>query len=157
MVRQGESADYPWPAQQDQPLETMSTVLVYGSLKSGQSNHHWLAGTEYLGEAQLPGLALYDLGPFPMAVASRSGRSVARLYGELYAVSASQLALLDELEGVPRLYRREQRQLASGEPVWVYVGQERQVRHATLLEQGRWEGPRHGARGRCEPLPQAET
>ena len=141
MARHGVGSDYP------------CLVLVYGSLKRGCSNHHWLAGAHDLGEAELPGLALHDLGPFPMAVASPGA---APLRGELYGVSDSQLALLDQLEGVPRLYRRERRQLASGDPVWVYVGRKRQVRHAPLLERGGWEGPRQGNRGRREPLPKPE-
>jgi gamma-glutamylcyclotransferase (GGCT)/AIG2-like uncharacterized protein YtfP len=147
MARQGGSSDYPWQQQEreDSTVEAMSVVFVYGTLKRGCSNHHWLAGAEYRGEAQLPGLALHNLGPFPMAVASSS--ATAPLCGELYAVSASQLALLDQLEGVPRLYRREQRQLASGAAVWVYLGSARQVKHAPLLEQGRWEAPQDGAPG----------
>jgi len=45
-------------------------VFVYGSLKRQQANHAWLDAAAWLGEAQLAGVQLFDLGPFPMAVAS---------------------------------------------------------------------------------------
>lgn len=48
----------------------LELVFVYGSLKQGMANHRQLAGAAFAGTAVLQGLALYDLGPFPMAVAS---------------------------------------------------------------------------------------
>jgi gamma-glutamylcyclotransferase (GGCT)/AIG2-like uncharacterized protein YtfP len=121
-----------------QPLPSPSAVFVYGSLKRGQANHHLLAEAPFLGEAQLEGLALHDLGPFPMAVVEPGAGP---LHGELYAVTPEQLSQLDRLEGVPRLYRREAWPLPSGAAVWVYLGQSRQVRHSPLLAAGRWGAP----------------
>lgn len=68
-------------------------VAVYGTLKRGQSNHHYLSSAEHLGDAQLDGFALYDLGPWP-AVKREPG--VIRV--EVYAVDAATFAALDELE-----------------------------------------------------------
>ena len=45
-------------------------VFVYGTLMRGMANHRHLAGAPCLGTAELAGFALYDLGPFPMAIAS---------------------------------------------------------------------------------------
>lgn len=108
-------------------------VFVYGTLKAGQPNHHWLAQALALGEATLPGAVLHDLGPFPMAISGEG-----RVLGELYAVDDDALAQLDRLEGVPRLYERQQRRLTDGRLAWVYLGRQRQVRHSAALPQGLW-------------------
>jgi gamma-glutamylcyclotransferase (GGCT)/AIG2-like uncharacterized protein YtfP len=122
----------------DSDLRPPELVFVYGTLKNGQSNHHLLAGCSFCGEARLPALALYNLGPFPMAIASNNPNTV--LQGELYAVSDAQLAELDRLEGAPRLYERQQHRLSDGRAVWVYVGRARQVRHVPLIPSGQWQG-----------------
>ncbi len=106
-------------------------VFVYGSLKRGMVNHHQLAGSHFLGTAQLGGLHLFDLGPFPMAVATDDPAAV--LQGEVYGIDAAQLAGLDRFEGVPRLYQRERHQLSDGRHVWVYVGRSQQVRHVPRI------------------------
>ncbi len=68
-------------------------VAVYGTLKRGQSNHHYLASADYLGNVRLDGFALYDLGPWP-AVKQEPG--VVQV--EVYAVDVATFAALDELE-----------------------------------------------------------
>jgi gamma-glutamylcyclotransferase (GGCT)/AIG2-like uncharacterized protein YtfP len=114
-------------------------VFVYGTLKRGMANHAQLAGTPCLGTAQLQGFSLYDLGPFPMAIAS--GDPQHRLQGELYAVSPQLLEQLDRFEGAPRLYQRQRQRLGDGRPVWLYVGQPRQVRHVQRIPSGAWLKP----------------
>jgi gamma-glutamylcyclotransferase (GGCT)/AIG2-like uncharacterized protein YtfP len=123
----------------DSDLQPHQLVFVYGTLKRGQANHQQLAGSPFCGEAQLHGLALYDLGPFPMAIASDAPDAC--LHGELYTVTAEQLGALDRFEGAPRLYERQRHQLADGRPVWVYVGLPRQVRHVARIGSGVWPGP----------------
>ncbi len=119
-------------------------MFVYGTLKRGEGNHPWLAGAPWRGEASLEGVALHDLGPFPMAVA---GEGVC--HGEVYAVAAATLARLDALEGHPRLYERQWHPLADGRWAWVYLGRPRQVRHSPRLADGRWRGGSPGPnRGR---------
>jgi gamma-glutamylcyclotransferase (GGCT)/AIG2-like uncharacterized protein YtfP len=128
--------------------DSVALVFVYGSLKRDQSNHQQLQGCSWQGEAWLAGLALYDLGPFPMAVASDDPHQ--RLEGEVYAVNAAQLLELDRFEGVPRLYQRQLHRLRDGRSVWVYVGRLQQVRYVPLIASGRWLGPRSG---RHQPAP----
>jgi gamma-glutamylcyclotransferase (GGCT)/AIG2-like uncharacterized protein YtfP len=106
-------------------------VFVYGSLKRGMANHQRLAGAQFVGAAQLGGLYLYNLGPFPMAVTTDD--PTALLQGEVYGVDAAQLAALDRFEGVPRLYGRQSHQLSNGRRVWVYVGRRHQVRHVQRI------------------------
>ena len=125
-------------------------LFVYGSLKRGMANHQELQGATRLGDARLHGLALYDLGPFPMAIACREPGST--IEGELYRVSAALLEQLDRFEGAPRLYQRELHHLRSGEAIWVYVGRARQVRHVQRLSSGCWQGPAAGfKRGGAPP------
>jgi len=118
--------------------DSAALVFVYGSLKRGQGHHDQMRGCAWHGEADLNGLALYDLGPFPMAVPSSD--PTARLQGELYAVQGTQLARLDRFEGAPRLYERQRWQLSDGRAVWVYVGRARQVRHVRRIPSGCWRG-----------------
>lgn len=108
-------------------------MFVYGTLKRGEKNHHWLEGASWQGEAELSGVLLHDLGPFPMAVIGE-GTAI----GEVYAVEERGLARLDELEGYPRLYDRQMLTLNDGRHAWVYLGRPRQVRHAPLVVGGSW-------------------
>ena len=84
-------------------------LFVYGSLKRGFSNQHWLAGQTYLGKATTtPLYRMFDYGGFPALIPAESidmpGRSIT---GELWQVDATTLDRLDILEGVDHgLYRR---------------------------------------------------
>jgi gamma-glutamylcyclotransferase (GGCT)/AIG2-like uncharacterized protein YtfP len=115
-------------------------MFVYGTLKRGHGNHHWLADAPFLGEAELPDVVLHDLGPFPMAVPGEG-----TVIGEVYRIDAGALARLDRLEGYPRLYDRRPLPLADGRSAWVYLGRPHQVRHVAAIADGRWQGPAPGA------------
>ncbi len=112
-------------------------VAVYGTLKRGQSNHHYLAGARYLGSAQLDGFALYDLGAWP---AARQEPGVIEV--ELFAVDAPTFAALDELEeycaDAPDrgLYDRIQVHTPYG-LAWLYLYNEA-VQPRQRLESGNW-------------------
>jgi gamma-glutamylcyclotransferase (GGCT)/AIG2-like uncharacterized protein YtfP len=108
-------------------------VFVYGTLKRGEKNHHWLKGASWQGDAELHGVVLHDLGPFPMAV-----MGAGRINGEVYAVEGQGLGRLDMLEGYPRLYDRQVLPLSDGRKAWVYLGRPRQVRHAPVVADGTW-------------------
>ena len=116
-----------------EPARGRHFVFVYGTLKRGEKNHHWLEGASFQGKAELNGVLLHDLGPFPMAVVGE-GTAI----GEVYAVGDSGLARLDELEGYPRLYDRQVLSLCDGRRAWVYLGRPRQVRHAPVVAGGLW-------------------
>lgn len=131
------------------PEPGTTDVFVYGTLKRGLSNHHWLAGARDQGDRRLNGARLYDLGPFPMAVATAEGH----VQGELYTIPSRTLAALDHLEGVPRLYQRCQLSLSNGDLAWVYLGRAEQVRYSPLIADGLWSGPRHPRQARREPCP----
>jgi len=113
--------------------EELTLLFVYGTLKRGQPNHGRLQGARWLGEATLQGAALYDLGPFPMAIAGEGW-----VGGELYAVAWAALLQLDAFEGCPRLYQRHWLPLDDGRQAWAYLGQPHQVRHVKRLRGGYW-------------------
>jgi gamma-glutamylcyclotransferase (GGCT)/AIG2-like uncharacterized protein YtfP len=124
------AADSPPP---DLQAAGETLLFVYGTLKRGQANHGRLQGARWLGEAILDGARLFDLGPFPMAIAGEG-----HVAGELYAVAFSALPALDAFEGCPRLYQRHWLTLVDGREAWTYLGQPRQVRHGRRLAGGQW-------------------
>jgi len=81
-------------------------IFVYGTLKRGCRNHHFLAGQKFVGEARTaPGFRLYDLGGHPGMVAQSDDTE--GVTGEIWEVDASALGRLDALEGLAEgMYRR---------------------------------------------------
>jgi gamma-glutamylaminecyclotransferase len=102
----------------------MTLIFVYGTLKRGNSNHHFLAGQTFAGEARsAPGYALYDLAGYPGMV--RQGADLEGVSGEVWSVDDECLARLDALECTAAgLYRRETVPLGdpfSGQRVEAYI------------------------------------
>jgi gamma-glutamylcyclotransferase (GGCT)/AIG2-like uncharacterized protein YtfP len=96
-------------------------VLVYGTLRAGQSNHHWLKTAGFLGVCKLDsGYALYDLGLYPALIENND--YTLPLYGEVYNVDDLTLQALDRLEEYPTLYDRHLVSTVWGK-AWVYVYQ----------------------------------
>jgi gamma-glutamylcyclotransferase (GGCT)/AIG2-like uncharacterized protein YtfP len=93
-------------------------LFVYGSLLKGESHHHLLAKSIFLGRDALAGMQLFDLGEYPM-IYPGSGT----VYGERYQIPLSLLLVLDDFEDHPEIYQRQWLLLASGEKAWAYVGQ----------------------------------
>ncbi len=73
-------------------------VFVYGTLKTGLSNHGWLRGQTLLGQAMTePRYRMFDLGGYPGMVECADGLSIE---GEVWEVDEAGLARLNVLEGV---------------------------------------------------------
>ncbi|MFO7910250.1 MAG: gamma-glutamylcyclotransferase family protein [Halomonas sp.] len=113
-------------------------VAVYGTLKQGHRNHHWMENAYLLGQDRLTTLSLYDLGPYPGAKALPSqGVSV-----EVYVINAEQLAFLDQLEGYAAaapsegLYNRAIFPTRHGK-AWCYL-YNREVNERMKIETGEW-------------------
>ena len=68
-------------------------IIVYGSLRRNQGNHHWMTYAQLLGEYKLAGYKLYDLGFYP-AVVEGDGE----IECEVYRITPSILTELDELK-----------------------------------------------------------
>ena len=80
-------------------------VFVYGSLKMGLSNHRLLRGSRFIDFAKTdPEYTMISFGHFPAVM--RGGTTA--IHGEVYEVDDETLARLDQLEGHPHFYRREQ-------------------------------------------------
>jgi gamma-glutamylcyclotransferase (GGCT)/AIG2-like uncharacterized protein YtfP len=110
-------------------------LFVYGTLLSGEVNHHLLAGARFLGEAEsAPAFELVDLGSFPGLV---SGFATA-VQGELYAVPPPLLAVLDDFEGHPRFYRRHRIRLGHGVLAEAYLLDREQTASLPRISSGSW-------------------
>lgn len=85
-------------------------VFVYGTLKNGHGNHHWLGDNYvFLGQAttKCDDMALYDLGPFPCVSYPPEGEGGTIITGELYEVDEPTFKMVDMLEGYPDHYGRK--------------------------------------------------
>ena len=125
-------------AQLTQDILECHRVAVYGTLKQGHRNHHWLEGARLLGQDRLTTLTLYDLGPYPGAKAVPSNGAVV----EVYTINAEQLAMLDQLEGYAAaapsegLYNRAIFLTRHGE-AWCYLYNP-EIHKGMKIESGEW-------------------
>ena len=79
----------------------MTLLFLYGTLKRGHRNHHFMAGQQFLGPARtLPRYRLYNVGPHPALVEDSANGIV--VVGELWQVDDAALARLDAFEGAPQ-------------------------------------------------------
>ncbi|WP_395742754.1 gamma-glutamylcyclotransferase [Prosthecobacter sp.] len=77
-------------------MNTRTLVFVYGTLKRGGDNHHWISQQQFVGEAcTKPMFRLYDLGGYPGMVRADEGLSI---QGEVWSVDEAGLIKLDVLE-----------------------------------------------------------
>ncbi|HXC02881.1 MAG TPA: gamma-glutamylcyclotransferase family protein [Opitutaceae bacterium] len=88
-------------------MSNENLIFVYGTLKRGGSNQHYLAGQKFIGEARtLPGFRLFNLGQYPGMIPFADDLN--GVSGEVWSVEADCLEHLDLLEGLKEgLYRRE--------------------------------------------------
>jgi gamma-glutamylcyclotransferase (GGCT)/AIG2-like uncharacterized protein YtfP len=78
-------------------------LFVYGTLKEGHRNNHYLSNADLIGEFETePHYRLFDNGNFPMMVEDREdGYSV---LGEIWTVDEDDI---DEIDFHEALYRRD--------------------------------------------------
>lgn len=99
-------------------MDEPELVFVYGTLRRGYVNHPRLRGAQDLGPARTSQAYALYLDDFPYLLEEQAVKAIT---GELYAVSAAGLALLDQLEEHPDWYERRRR------PVIDSAGQVRQA------------------------------
>ena len=114
-------------------------VAVYGTLLTGERNERWATDALDRRPCVLRG-TLYDTGwGYPAFIPNADGGEVK---AELLTVTEATLARMDELEGYPRLYRRDTVQAVLGdgsvEAAMVYVLNTR-MRGAKVIEGGDWK------------------
>jgi gamma-glutamylaminecyclotransferase len=100
----------------------MIHVFVYGSLKRGFRNHHFLATSRFVGTGTTRCcFDLLDLGYFPAAIKP----GMFAIQGELFSVDRHTLKNLDRLEANGVFYRREQHPVIVPETglvsAWIYL------------------------------------
>jgi len=85
----------------------MKLIFVYGTLKRGGHNHHFISRQTFAGPAHTtPGFTLFDLGGYPGLVADIDAEE--GVSGEVWSIDDECLSGLDVLEGTAEgLYRRE--------------------------------------------------
>lgn len=99
-------------------------VFVYGTLLSGEANHRLLAEADFIAEAELKGVEMYDNGSYPMIIDGENSCE-----GEVYSINQQELRRLDILEGYTEgkkdcLYSREKVRvypIPDGEAIEAYV------------------------------------
>lgn len=102
----------------------MTRIFVYGTLKRGCCNHHYLHEQDFVCEARTESLyRLYNLGGYPGMVRDKeAGLSVT---GEIWDVNEEALERLDELEGLAAgEYRRVLIPLQAPHHEWQVQGYE---------------------------------
>lgn len=110
----------------------MFRVAVYGTLRMGCDNWQaYLSGSHHLGTFRLAGFRLYDAGLFPFAANGKGAIVV-----DVFEIGRATLAILDRLEGHPRLYRRRE-VTVDGAPAWMYAVDEA-PRHLPVIASGDW-------------------
>ena len=112
-------------------------VFVYGTLMKKGSASHYMRNADFLGEASLPGYAMYDLGWYPGILPAKDST----VHGEVYLVSRETLQSMDHYEGEGFLYIRQSVPVTSIEgcseaQVYVYL---RPVDEAQRIHSGRWD------------------
>ncbi len=100
------------------PLFLMPFLFVYGSLKRGFSNHHYLHGQQFLSEVKTaPCYRMYDYGGYPAAVCVTENGL--RIQGELWEIDENCLLRIDQLEAVDEnLYQRARADLVEPHHQW---------------------------------------
>lgn len=106
-------------------------IIVYGSLRRKQGNSHWMTNAQWLGDHELEGFNLYDLGQYPAAVPGEG-----TIYCEVYRINAGILAELDELKSNTKDYRRELIATPYGS-AWIYI-YKRSLEGVPRIASGDW-------------------
>ena len=95
----------------------MNRVFVYGTLKRGQRNEHFMHGARFLGRhVTKKNYSMYTFGDFP-AVCQRGAHAIS---GEVYQIDDRLFCRLDDLEWYPHFYQRIEIPTNWGD-AWMYI------------------------------------
>lgn len=95
----------------------MNRVFVYGTLKRGQRNAHFMQGAEFLGQHSTDKIySMYEFEDYP-AVCERGSHPIR---GEVYHIDDRQFRMLDDLEWYPHFYQRIEIPTSWGD-AWMYI------------------------------------
>jgi gamma-glutamylcyclotransferase (GGCT)/AIG2-like uncharacterized protein YtfP len=122
-----------WANEGNLVISSPLDIFVYGTLLQGESNAHFLAAAEFLGDDRLAAAQLFHLGDYPMMIAG-----VGLVTGEVYRISPEILQKLDILEEHPDYYQRSLVTLQSGRNALTYWGRAEFVQGFSLIASGSW-------------------
>ena len=112
----------------------MRRVFVYGTLRPGQRNHHYMATATHAGAYITPAcFTLLDTGPYPAAL--DAGETA--LVGDVFEVDEDSFAALDRLEDYPIHYTRRQIDTDHGQ-AWIYLWIAARDPAWPVIEHGDW-------------------
>ena len=117
-------------------------VFVYGTLKEGGHNRHWLAGSDPMGAGVIRDkqYIMRNLGAYPALQKSDDGDLI---FGEIHAINTDIVAQLDRLEGYPDLYDREwvtvEDEYGNAHLCLVYFVKEDWVEEYPVMSEGYWD------------------
>lgn len=95
-------------------------LFVYGSLKRGFGNHHFLEESKFVSKitTKISSFRMFSLGGFPGVSLQPNGR---KIIGELYEIDDNTLQRIDYLEGNGNFYNRRLIKLDNGDTAWMYI------------------------------------
>ena len=114
-------------------------LAVYGTLKKGFGNHHFLRNAVFEGTYELQGYDMYSLGCFP---GIKKGEGTITI--EVYHIDEDMLENIDMLEGYDReegarsFYLRREINI-QGMPTFIYIFNHSLGANPMLVESGNWE------------------
>lgn len=101
----------------------MIKVFVYGTLRKGERNHDFFLAknnAKFIGVTQTPpGFLMFCPRSVPYVIKVEG--FVGQVYGEVYEVDKQTLRRLDDLEGHPHAYKREEITTVNGHEAWIYL------------------------------------
>lgn len=102
-------------------------VFVYGTLKRGYGNGRRCLGTStFIGEA-ISVNANFEMQHVGFPILWEVSEGGAKVIGEIFLASPEDMMHCDQLEGHPRMYKREKRQFMTSDGktdwAWVYLWQ----------------------------------
>jgi len=106
-------------------------IIVYGSLRRKQGNSHWMTNAQWLGDYQVEGYELYNLGHYPGVIPGKG-----TIEGEVYRIDATTLGELDALRTKGGEYKRQLVSTPYGS-AWMYIYQ-RSVAGRPQIPNGDW-------------------
>lgn len=106
-------------------------IIVYGSLRRKQGNSRWMTHAQWLGEHELEGYQIYNLGHYPAAILGEG-----TIHCEVYRINSSILAELDELKSNTKNYKRELIRTPYGS-AWIYL-YKHSVEDHPRIDSGDW-------------------
>lgn len=95
----------------------MNRVFVYGTLKRGRRNFHFLRDAEFVGEFVTREIySMFEFEDYP-AVCLDGSHAIS---GEIYHVTDAEFRMLDDLEWYPHFYQRVEIPTPFGNS-WMYI------------------------------------